>query len=402
MKKRILCFLTTLLMLTALLSTNMITVSAYNGTKYNDYLYYKVKNNGEVTITDCDESVTEIVIPAEIDGKKVTSIGGYAFFGCSNLTSVKIPNNVTSIVNCAFYDCDNLSTIFYPGSQENWENIYIGSSNGSLNNATKVYNATKKTYKFETNCDKTLEDITDYAVMVSPKLENKGKTLVGWYDNKGLTGNPVTFPYYGNATTLYASWTDRTVASFDDAFLTEANQEYNANFSESGQMIYYEFVPRITGEYRFYSKGNLDTYGYLYNSNKYQLTSNDNGGEGNNFKITYNLTAGETYYIAVKPYSGTGTAVLVTETDCIEGTKIVCVTTNTGEKIFITIPSYLPENTSVILSCYEGNALSDVKIATNKNETIYFVVKEAFDSAKVMVWDSLGSMKPICESELVK
>jgi hypothetical protein len=44
-------------------------------------------------------------------GNSVTSIGNYAFQGCSGLTSVIIPNSVTSIGNYAFSGCSSLSSI---------------------------------------------------------------------------------------------------------------------------------------------------------------------------------------------------------------------------------------------------------------------------------------------------
>jgi len=46
----------------------------------------------------------------------VTSIGGYAFFGCTELTSVNIPNSVTSIGNNAFGSCTELTSVSIPNS----------------------------------------------------------------------------------------------------------------------------------------------------------------------------------------------------------------------------------------------------------------------------------------------
>ena len=46
----------------------------------------------------------------------MTSIGNYAFYYCSGLTSVEIPNSVTSIGNYAFYNCYDLTSVVIPNS----------------------------------------------------------------------------------------------------------------------------------------------------------------------------------------------------------------------------------------------------------------------------------------------
>ena len=55
--------------------------------------------------------MTSIEIP-----NSVTSIGDFAFSGCSGLTSIDISNSVTSIDNQAFYGCTSLTSIEIPNS----------------------------------------------------------------------------------------------------------------------------------------------------------------------------------------------------------------------------------------------------------------------------------------------
>ena len=71
---------------------------------------------GTAMITDYNGSATDLTIPEELDGLKVTEIGTYAFEECTTLISVIIPNSVTTIDSGAFSDCSSLTNISFPDS----------------------------------------------------------------------------------------------------------------------------------------------------------------------------------------------------------------------------------------------------------------------------------------------
>ena len=73
----------------------------------------------------CCSSLTSITIP-----NSVTSIGNRAFCGCSSLTSISIPNSVTSIRDEAFYGCSSLTSIIIPNSIKNIPSGFLKACTG--------------------------------------------------------------------------------------------------------------------------------------------------------------------------------------------------------------------------------------------------------------------------------
>ena len=66
------------------------------------------------TVIGCDPSLAKATIPAEIDGRPVTSIADSAFRDCQSLGSIVVPSSVNSIGNSAFYGCASLTSIEIP------------------------------------------------------------------------------------------------------------------------------------------------------------------------------------------------------------------------------------------------------------------------------------------------
>ncbi len=80
------------------------------------YFTYYI-SNGKAEIDDVSTSISgDVVIPSTLGGYPVTSIGWYAFEGCTGLTSIEIPDKVTSIGDRAFEGCTGLISVSIPDS----------------------------------------------------------------------------------------------------------------------------------------------------------------------------------------------------------------------------------------------------------------------------------------------
>ena len=100
-----------------------------------DGLHYRVKADGTLSVGGYSGDSEALVIPSEIDGRKVTSVGNFennkvirrivipegveylevwAFASCANLEAVSLPDTVQCIEKMAFYECANLKEISLP------------------------------------------------------------------------------------------------------------------------------------------------------------------------------------------------------------------------------------------------------------------------------------------------
>ena len=91
--------------------SNLSSINVASGNTHYSSIDGVLYNYVQDTLIQCPCAKTSITIP-----NSVTSIGDYAFCGCTGLTSITIPTSVTSIGDYAFCGCTGLISITIPTS----------------------------------------------------------------------------------------------------------------------------------------------------------------------------------------------------------------------------------------------------------------------------------------------
>lgn len=100
----------------------MVSVGTFAKQAEVDGICYDLNSETKeaTVIAKDDKSYKVVIIPSSVtfgsQTYSVTSIAPRAFFGCSDLTSVTIPNSVTNIGVSAFWQCKSLESVTLPNS----------------------------------------------------------------------------------------------------------------------------------------------------------------------------------------------------------------------------------------------------------------------------------------------
>ncbi len=127
-----------------------------------------IKRIAKAAFYDCT-NLTGVVIP-----EGVSSIEARGFYQCSNLTSIIIPDSVEQIGEYAFHYCDSLKYVGYYGNEEQRAAISMSIYNSNLTEAIWAYGA-----KLVVEQDKIVYAVLDdYACVLDADVNLSGEIVI--------------------------------------------------------------------------------------------------------------------------------------------------------------------------------------------------------------------------------
>ncbi|GEM_PF-3458646 len=256
MKKTISIILSLLMMLSVL---SVSGISALAANEKTDSYEYKVRDDGTVAIMKYIGSDYDVVIPEEIDGKKVTKINNNAFVepywpylgvsGVSSIRTITIPKTVDLIGTYNFYNLPFLNNIFVDEENEKYT-----SEKGVLYTkdmkTLKCYPTARLDNYYEINSKtETIYYVAFYGskYLTSVKIPKNVKSIMpGAFTNCASIEDfyvPSTVKKIGNnaigvKTVYYTGWYDpRDTASKSDDW--DASEQYEMDYAPTANVTVY-------------------------------------------------------------------------------------------------------------------------------------------------------------------
>lgn len=237
-------------------------------------------------------------------------------FPTLSLASISDASNITNAtVEIRDLMCETTAATIqcYAFNGNAWEESTATWSNTSPNSYTAQLSSNSISYangKKQTTAHRYRFDITTVVKGWKTGTYTQSKGIMFKADSNienGSTYNYKTFASYNRAS--YKPSLSISYNSFSDAISLATNVVSSVNITAAGEKKYYKFVPPTTGFYTFESSNIVsgDPYAWLYNTNQQQLVYSDDISGERNFKLTYHMIRGYTYYLVAGCYgSGTG------------------------------------------------------------------------------------------------
>lgn len=176
MKKAISLLTAFAILLTSVISFNIVANASYEKKQYKNYIYC-YDENGDLNICKYIGNEKDIVVPQQIDSHTVKIIDSSAFLECT-AESIIVPEGVESIGYNAFCDCKNLKNISLPESLKTigWgtfircsslEKLVIPNNVMGLGDGAITYCDNLKEIVIGTGCEMLFYN----AITYNPKLE---------------------------------------------------------------------------------------------------------------------------------------------------------------------------------------------------------------------------------------
>ena len=210
--------------------------------KVNGYTwYFRVGDDGNAEIYPGGSGYAveplpsgALAIPAKLGGLDVTSIGEYAFSGCSELTSVTIPASVTGIGYCAFYVCNSLTSLTIPDS--------VASIGNCAFSHCESLTSVSLPARFKDNLDASVFDGCPEGLKITYRSASSSIWTLKYHSNNGKNDLDTQSFNVGEAKRLYymnsrLGWEYKDEDGFNYVFLGWAKSPTGAVFYENGELV---------------------------------------------------------------------------------------------------------------------------------------------------------------------